>query len=302
MLRNRVVVLTSVALACFLGGCGKKDQPVINKKVPQIKQTAASQKASGQKEDDIFNEFYDEGKPGASKKNARDDSKETFSTKPFKSTKNSSASTTMSSVSFSENGTYVIQISCVKSRTFANNLVAQLKKKGYPAYVSEVVDPTPQLPGTYYRVRIGGFEGESIARGFAKNELSGAEFWVDKKSNDAVGLRSADMSGSYNASSYSEYVPAPSQPAAAPVEQSTMSTPEPIPAAVAPAPAPEPVATSAATPETTPTIAPAPAVAEPVAPVPAPAATTTNSAPQSNSSGTPAKSDWGNDDWGTPAK
>jgi cell division protein FtsN len=156
---------------------------------------------------------------------------------------------------FIENGSYVLQISTVKSKRLADKVASKLEGMGFPSYVAEVQDPTPMLSGTYYRVRIGGFSSFSSARSFGETTLkdAGYEFWVDKRSNDNVGASGSGMgnggssysesSGSYSGSSSysstsSSYIPEASPtPSAAPVAQ--------------PAPTPAPASTPAAAPAAT---------------------------------------------------
>jgi hypothetical protein len=113
---------------------------------------------------------------------------------------------------FSERGSIVVQVSVFKSSRQAANLVEKLAAQGYPAYVAEVENPTPEMSGTYHRVRIGRFQRIADAKAFGENTLrpAGYDFWVDNKKNDAVG------SGSYSSDSYSSpssYQPAESTPA-----------------------------------------------------------------------------------------
>jgi hypothetical protein len=172
----------SIFLAASISGCSKKKQAE-GKESTQMPQLA--KESSGADTSDIFKEFYSEDTVSktkavaASKKSAH---QQTFSPAP--------QSPGSGVPEFSETGRYTVQISCVKSQSFANNMVSKMKEKGYPAYVAEVQNPTPNLPGTYYRVRIGGFDGLSAAKSFGENTLaaSGYKYWVDKKSNDNVGM------------------------------------------------------------------------------------------------------------------
>jgi hypothetical protein len=204
------IAACSLFLAVSFSGCGKKKQA--DGKGNQVPQLA--KESSGADTSDIFKEFYSEdtaskGKT-AQKKGAK---QQTFST----ASQSSSAS-----AEFSETGRYTVQISCVKSQSFANSMVSKMKDKGYPAYVAEVQNPTPNLSGTFYRVRIGGFDGLSAAKSFGENTLvaSGYEYWVDKKSNDNVGMEGyglgsgaagSSAAGSYDAAgSSSTYQSTPS--------------------------------------------------------------------------------------------
>ena len=138
-------------------------------------------------------------------------------------------------------GSYVIQIAVFPNKSLANALIKKLAKDGVNAYSAEVQDPDPEkgVIGTYYRVRIGFFDGKSVAEDFAKTKLEplGYAWWVDKRKNDNT---SAAASGS---TWLSASEPAP-QPAPEPVfEPAFEPAPEPVfePAfESAPQPAPEP--------------------------------------------------------------
>jgi hypothetical protein len=104
----------------------------------------------------------------------------------------------------------------------ADRLVEKLEAKGFPAYVAEVQNPTPELFGTYYRVRIGRFAQISAARDFGNETLKplGYEFWVDNKSNDNVGIEGSGFgettpTTNFNSGSpyqsYQTYPPTPEQ-------------------------------------------------------------------------------------------
>ena len=159
--------------------------------------------------------------------------------------------------SFSDDGRYVVQVKVFASRRAAERLANQLADEGYPSYVAEVADPTPDLSGTFYRVRIGNFGGVSLAEEFGEKVVlaMGHQYWVDNKSNDSRGSE-ASGGGGYDAS-YS--APAVSEPATSTWESSsdwgagTGSTP----AASEPAPAAEPEPAPAAEPATAPAAEPA---------------------------------------------
>src|SRR3989339_34111 len=176
---------------------------------------------------------------------------------------------------FSDNGKYVVQVSVFVARKAANRLATKFTEEGYAAYVAEVQNPTGDLTGTYYRVRIGNFSGVSDAKDFGENVVAdmGYNFWIDNKSNDNVGgsMGSESSYGGYGTSSGSEssYPPVKSDWGSS-ISTSDYSTPAQTPAAsssdnewgssapATPAPAPAPA------PE------PPPPAAEP-APAPAPA-------------------------------
>ena len=150
---------------------------------------------------------------------------------------------------FSEDGRYVVQVAVFKSRKQSNNLVEKLKSAGFPAYVASVEDPTPEMSGTWYRVRIGNFADAKSARNFGEETLRGQgyDYWLDNKSNDHKVIAASEGGSSYTepaASSYSEpassysspassssySAPAETAPSTTPSEPAT-SSPEPVPAA-----------------------------------------------------------------------
>jgi hypothetical protein len=181
---------------------------------------------------DIFNEFYKDSavSPQMEKKNTK-----TFSMKVPESP----------ATEFAENGRWVVQIATMGSRVLADELATEFKEKGYPAYMAEVQNPTPELQGTYYRVRIGAFASRSAAAAFGENVLKPAnyDYWVDRKSNDGVGVESNFGENSYSPPPPVYTPPAPAEPYA-PVQ--TYKPPEPsskdiLPTPPAPpAPAPPP--------------------------------------------------------------
>ena len=71
-----------------------------------------------------------------------------------------------------ETGRYVVQVSVTKTAGMAEYLMGKLADKGYPAYVSAVENPTPELYGTYHRVRIGRFRTVTDAKLFGENVLT----------------------------------------------------------------------------------------------------------------------------------
>jgi cell division septation protein DedD len=93
------------------------------------------------------------------------------------------------SLGSSSTGKYVVQACVYKSPSRANRLKEKLANQGFQAYVADVVDPVPDLTGTYYRVRIGSFATIEEARTFGEEKLRPLQydFWVDKKANDHKG-------------------------------------------------------------------------------------------------------------------
>jgi hypothetical protein len=183
-----------VILALFLG-CNKG-------KNTAAKKTEINKALSTADTADIFKEFYSED---TAKKSP---AKKTFGKTAKNETFSPASAAASSQVEFSENGRYVVQVSCVKSEKFADKMAGGLKEKGYPAYVSEVQNPTPNLSGAYYRIRIGGFKAFSAAKSFGENTLSpnGYQYWVDKKSNDKVGMEGYGLgTGAVNGNAASSY-------------------------------------------------------------------------------------------------
>lgn len=210
---------------------------------------------------------------------------------------------------FVEDGRYVVQISASPFQMSAQKLAEKLKNDGYPAYLVEVENPSAEATGTYYRVRIGGFSGLSMAESFGNSVLSaqGYSWWADNKSNDNAGGMDygtgSDMgapasesmgSGGMSNDNWGTAAPAPAEPEAPAAEPT---------APAQAAPATPPAATTPAEPAAEPTV---PAATEPAAPA-APA----QSAPaqddwgiQNNQQKEEAKSggdDWG-DDWGSDSE
>jgi septal ring-binding cell division protein DamX len=194
LLRLSLIIMVTLIACLVVSGCGKKQKKASLAKMTQVSKEPASDTT------DIFKEFYSED---SAKKNAGGKQKaaaeQTFSP---------SASSSSFQPEFSSNGRYTVQITCVRSQSFANGMTEKMKDKGYPAYVAEVQNPTPNLSGAFYRVRIGGFAGLSAAKAFGENILipSGYEYWVDNKSNDNVGMEGYGLgSGSAGSNAASSY-------------------------------------------------------------------------------------------------
>lgn len=179
-------LIALIGIPCIMVGCAQKP------KLPQ--QSAAAPPAVTQKAKkdsaDIFNEFYNDSAVALDKaKNIK-----TFSLKTSKAKAKETASAPMENTpgsytpGFSDNGRFVVQVATVGSRVLADELATEFKEKGYPSYVLEVQNPTPNLTGTYYRVRIGGFSTSVDAKAFAENILVPAhfEYWVDRKANESA--------------------------------------------------------------------------------------------------------------------
>lgn len=91
-------------------------------------------------------------------------------------------------VNQADDGEYVIQVGIQPSKKSAESLVQKLSEKGVKAYYSSVENPG-ELEGTYYRVRVGFFASINDAQNFGRSvlETNGFPWWVDNRSNDAVG-------------------------------------------------------------------------------------------------------------------
>ena len=185
-------LLTAIAVfGLVFSGCGKKPKQAQdqNVQIPTVATTPAAADTTVKKDSvDVFNEFYKDSKDqGAKSKKIS----KTFSVNTENQTPESYTP------EFSENGRYVVQIAASSSQAAADELTASIKGKGYPAYVTEVQNPTPVLQGTFYRVRIGGFTTMADAKSFGENILRPAnyDYWVDLKSNEGI------SSGTYSAPS-----------------------------------------------------------------------------------------------------
>ncbi|MDR0306593.1 MAG: SPOR domain-containing protein [Chitinispirillales bacterium] len=284
--RKFLITAAGIAAVALSSGCAKKDVPEDLEFASAAKNTpAASKKGTA----DIFDEFYmvDEDKKEMGK-----NATPVAATRPRNDQTSPSApaarpQTTLprsgDSQNFVKGGLYVVQVNTTSLRSGAERLADELKKMGYPAYVAEVKNPTPALIGTYFRVRIGSFNGYSDAKAFGENTLkpAGYDYWVDRKSNDNVGIDGSGFGSGAPAQYRQEPAPARAAPAPAPAatpraapapQAAPTTTPTPVPQAA-------PVSTPAPTPQAVPTPAPVPQAAP--APVPAPQASPTPaSAPQ----------------------
>lgn len=152
-----------------------------------------------------------------------------------------------------KDGAYTLQVGIFSSESAAQKRASVLNGKGYPAYVSHVRDPRPDMPGTWYRVRIGSFATSKAAREYGATNLApvGIDYWADLKGRDTQPVVPV-------------YKPRELPPAPAPAPAAPAPTPDPVPtpaaesAAVSPAPVPEPPPAPAAPPA--PEAAPAPSL------------------------------------------
>ncbi|MBN1982343.1 MAG: SPOR domain-containing protein [Chitinivibrionales bacterium] len=188
-------VAAVVCLLIFSAGCAKKKgstkQAVAIPKKAAVSTVAQKTAADSH---DIFDEFYNEAEEkqaNSSEKKAEEKAVETAA-----ATAPSASSAKLPQ--FEENGRYAVQVVCVPTQKYAERISAKLEKKGYPAYVAQVENPTPQLMGSYYRVRIKGFSSIGAAKQFGDEFLTndGYQYWVDNRSNDNVGLGSEGLGNS----------------------------------------------------------------------------------------------------------
>lgn len=242
MLRGKL--LAGIIIVAVIAGCAKKKVQNDEEFSQNSKKTVQNQSSTS----DIFEEFYKD-----------DNTSETSTPEPKQKQAAAKAASQPAVTGFSDNGRYVVQVSTLGSRLLADRLVQQLDARGFPAYVAEVQNPTPQLEGTYYRVRIGNFSQISSARAFGDETLKplGYDFWVDNKSNDNIGIIGSGFGSStptsdFGTSTYQYNTQTYEQPASPPVDYSPApTTAEPISdfssdaataAPVEPAPAPAQVA------------------------------------------------------------
>lgn len=223
-LKSLMIISVIFCIAFF--GCSKKKGKDSAENIDSLETASLSSEES----DDIFEEFYDEEGEKKEEEKTAESSSEDFPTS--------------SEAEFNPSGRYVVQVSCVLSKSLADNVASRLENKGYPAYVAEVENPTPELIGTYYRIRIGGFTGVSKARNFAENHLTrdGYEYWVDNRSNDNVGMGGYGLGESSSGSYEKTYTPEPTPSTEAPSEDwSASEALTPVESKVTQPSTPEPV-------------------------------------------------------------
>lgn len=161
----------------------------------------------------------------------------------------------------SSNGRYVIQVSVFKLKGQADAYARKLEAEGFSAYVSEVESPTSDLPGDYYRVRIGGFDTREAATEYARQNLApkGFDYWVDARVHDRTGASPGAYKAPVVVPSRPANRPAPGTPTPGVYHSPVTTTPKTQPAApvVTPSPIPLPPREFEAT-EPAPAPAPAP--------------------------------------------
>jgi cell division septation protein DedD len=274
---NYLVVVAAIA-ALVLFGCDKKEDEFVPPPPPAAKKKAV----------DIFDEFYvDDAKKGSTASAVKDTPAKTGSVASVSSS---------GSYKFNPNGRYVVQVNSTASQGGAQRMVNKLKNTGFPAYIAEVENPTPELTGLYFRVRIGGFDALSEAKAFAESALKpdGYDYWVDRKANDNVGIQGAGF-GAYQqqTNQYQQYQ-APAQPAQTPAPAAAHApAPAAQPTPAVPPPAPQHVPA--------PTAQPAPKQAAPAphqaAPAQKQATPTPHAAPAPANDWGNTATDWGDGDW-----
>lgn len=217
----RTLLIGILGTLCILAGCAKKPKQPL----PAASGTSATGTVAKADSGDIFNEFYNDSAVAVDKAKKM----KIFSLHPSKtpapaadSPENASGSYTPA---FSDNGRYIVQVAAMASRWLADELATELKEKGYPSYVIEVQNPTPELTGTYYRVRIGGFVTRTDALAFGENILVPARFsyWVDRKANEASSPLESQFNSNAPYYGTSTYTP-PASPAYSPPPPTHEST------------------------------------------------------------------------------
>ena len=79
-------------------------------------------------------------------------------------------------------GDYVIQLYTFKRLKFVKKAQQKLSDLGIPSFVTSVSQPTKDLnDDLYHQVKVGYFSGLSVAKRFAKENLSNYKYWVDSK-------------------------------------------------------------------------------------------------------------------------
>lgn len=209
MILTRIFLIAAIGVSSIVSGCAKKPKQPLSDAASSTASAPAVKKDST----DIFNEFYTDSAVALDKvKNIK-----TFTMKPSKAASKGAVPETPGSYtpSFSDNGRFIVQVASMASRWLADELATQFKEKGYPSYVLEVQNPTANLTGTFYRVRIGSFATSVEAKAFAENILVPAhfDFWIDRKSNESSAPLESQLnqrSSSYVTSTYTPPPPPPS--------------------------------------------------------------------------------------------
>lgn len=213
MLKTLAIVTVSLLA---LNSCGGKKESKESKATPPPAATTET-KVDSNSTDELFNEFFDstseqdDASVAENSAAAKDAQIAEKSTKPETSKATSKEPIKPATkVKANPDGRYVLQVSCVASSELAEKIAKKLEKTGNPVYIAEVQNPTPQLMGTYYRIRIGGFSDRDAAKSFGEAQLTpnGFTFWVDTRSNDNIGSSSSSSAPKPVAKKAAEPAPA----------------------------------------------------------------------------------------------
>ncbi|MCL1967550.1 MAG: SPOR domain-containing protein [Fibromonadales bacterium] len=196
-MEKKIVLLTVVAaFSVFFFAC-KEDDSIAIPMPPPL--------PTGQADDTLLKD--DSKKPAKGKEKAAPAAKKEVAKKETKpAAKPASVPCTAPCDTDSEQlsaGRYTIQIGVFPSESSARSLVRRMSENGIRAYYAQVDNPA-QLLGSYYRVRVGFFNGRTDAEDFAKSKLQpiGYAWWVDKRKNDKVGGTGGSFGGSNNYDNY----------------------------------------------------------------------------------------------------
>ena len=83
-------------------------------------------------------------------------------------------------IAYDDTGEFTVQVGLYDSSRKAGKRVRELSALGYPAYAIAIPS------GSQFRVRIGYFESREMAKRFGEifKEDTGAEYWIDRRSNE----------------------------------------------------------------------------------------------------------------------
>ncbi len=173
LFRSLAIISASLLI---LNGCGGKKETTPEQ---------SAQTANESSTEELFDEFYDSSDDTGAEESYADNVDDVIDDDVVEEIIDE-----IPTPSFSQDGRYVVQISCVASEAIAEDVARKLENSGYPVYVAEVQNPTPQLLGTYFRIRIGGFDNLTDAKNFGEDHLipTGFEYWLDNRSNDNLGI------------------------------------------------------------------------------------------------------------------
>ncbi len=181
-----IALIACLAAAVATTGCSKKKQTEASSSDSAV---TLPEVAANKDSTDIFDEFYNDNKAEAATGTSAS-SPAKNAPKPAAARSAAPISTPVASAeNLDPNGRYVVQVASVMSEQLANSIVQKLKAKGLPAYISTIENPTPELIGTYFRVRVGGFAGITAAKAFGQKYLAGDgyEYWVASRGDEGTG-------------------------------------------------------------------------------------------------------------------